>query len=56
MIWIDIIRWAIFLTFILLVVLYIVGYIVARRFYRLYVSKHLDLEARVTALERRAHV
>lgn len=50
-----IIRWVIFLTFILLVAEGIAAIIMSRYFYKLYIRKHLELESRVAALERKAH-
>lgn len=47
------IRWAIFLTFILLVVEGIALIFVIRRFYLYYERRHLELKVRIAAVERR---
>lgn len=47
------IRWAIFLTFILLVVEGIALIIILRRFFTHYERRHQALELRLTAVERR---
>lgn len=52
---IEILRLVIFATFILLLIEGIAAVFVSRWFYKLYARKHLELQRRVTALER-AHV
>jgi len=47
-----ILRWMIFGTFILLLAEGIIALFVSRWFYKLYVRKHLALEARIGAIER----
>ena len=51
--WIILLRIVIWLTFFLLIAEGIIAIIVTRWFYALYVRKHIELEARVMALERR---
>ncbi len=53
MTFIIILRWTIFLTFLLLVAEGVAAIVLVRWFYALYIRKHLELEARVTALERK---
>ena len=50
---VTLIRWTIFLTFILLVVEGIVLIIFLRWFYRRYERRHQELEGRLSAVERR---
>lgn len=53
MLLIILIRWAIFLTFILLVIEGIALIIILRRFYGYYERRHSSLEVRIAAVERR---
>jgi hypothetical protein len=53
---ITIVRWAIFITFLVVMVEGIAGMILVPRFYVRYVAKHLELEKRVEALERRVKI
>lgn len=53
MVIVTIIRIVIWLTFLYLVVGSIVSIIVARKFYIRYIGKHLELEKRVEAVEKR---
>lgn len=50
---IDLVRLAVWLTFLLLIVGEIIGVFLARRAAKLYVKRHRELEERVAAIERR---
>ena len=50
---VEIIRWIIFLSFLLLIVEGVVGVIVIRRFFSRYERRHTELEVRLEAVERR---
>lgn len=53
MLFVELIRWAIFLSFLLLLVEGIAAIIVYRRFVRGYLQRHAELQLRITAIEHR---
>lgn len=53
---ITIVRWVIFVTFLIVVAEGIAGMIFIPRFYVRYLAKHMELEAKVDSIDRRLKV